>query len=94
MHITFTVPFKALPLENRGKRTVVFTTVDNGAEMSNLLIVTTNAYLQLQNCHGTRGEFKEGNVTLNDPFDKELARRLSVQIGVFLHTECYAERSK
>jgi len=68
---------KALPLENRRQRTVVFTAVDNVAEMSYLLIVTINVHLQLRNCRGTGGEFKGGNVTLTNPFDTDLARRLS-----------------
>jgi hypothetical protein len=65
------------PLENRGQRTVVFTTVDNLAEMCYVLTVTTNAYLKLQNCHGSGGEFKRGKVTLTNPSDIELARRLN-----------------
>jgi hypothetical protein len=64
-------------LENQGQRKVVFTEVDNVAEMSYLLTVTTNVYLQLRNCRGTGGEFKGGNVTFTNPFDTELARRLS-----------------
>jgi hypothetical protein len=59
---------KTLPLENRGQRTVVFTTVDNVAEMSYLLTITTNACLKLQNCRGTGGEFRGGKVTLTNPF--------------------------
>jgi hypothetical protein len=65
------------PLENRGQRRVVFTTVHNVAEMCYVLIVTTNAYLKLQNCHATGGEFKGGKVTLTNPFGIELARRLN-----------------
>ena len=45
--------------------------------MCYVLIVNTNAYLQFQNCRGTGGEFKEGKVTLTNPFETELVRRLS-----------------